>query len=754
MDFAANSLSDSDKPFSGVDHGMFHCLVDETPVSIFVLDRHGIVLYANPSFLANLDCATGYVQANLTTMLKDHPQLPVEVLTRIVEQGTEMNIPDFLFCSADGSQRILHITLKPFNLPQATGDILILGTAQEVTAQKQSADLLVQHAREIELLHSAGQKLSETLDLAAIYHTFLDLVARIMPHDNLFVSSYDAEQEMIHCRFAIIDDVEVDVSKLPPVPLEPEGMGLQSVVIRSGMPLLINDVQQRLSKISQVHYIDEQANVYEQETLPEDIPTTQSVLIVPLTLGGKTVGAIQVFSYQKHAFTEADLRILQALAAQIAVASNNALLFERAQTELAERKKLQAALEEEKNLLTQRVEERTSELIAANHELVQALRIKDEFLANMSHELRTPLNAILGMRESLAAGVYGALNPRQERPLTLIQQSAEHLLNLIADILNLTKIQAGKIECNPVPVQLEEAVSECFALVEDLAQKKQISLQFRPDESGWQVSADQRQLKQILLNLLSNAIKFSEAGSQVGVELVRNEGAGCIELIVWDTGIGIQPADIPRLFQPFVQLDSGLNRRFEGTGLGLALSARLAALNRGTISVESEGLPGKGSRFILSLPFLAAEKKDPLKGEADKVDQLAVRNEGGCLVLVAEDNLANLETVAGYLEQCGYQVMTAMDGLQAVELACREHPDLILMDIQLPQMDGLQAIQTIRQEPDLQATPIIALTALAMPGDKEKCLAVGADLYLSKPVRLRELRETIESELSRATPVS
>jgi len=360
----------------------------------------------------------------------------------------------------------------------------------------------------------------------------------------------------------------------------------------------------------------------------------------------------------------------------------------------------------------------------------------------MSHELRTPLNAILGMRESLSLGTYGPLDQRQERPLDLIRQSGEHLLNLINDVLDLTKVQAGHIESNPVPILLESISKECLKLVDELAARKNIHVHFHPGEVSWQVQADERQLKQVLFNLLSNAIKFTDENGSVGIDISADQKPGQVNLVVWDSGIGIRQSDIGRLFQPFVQLDSGLSRKYEGTGLGLALSAKLIELNGGRISVESEGLPGRGSRFIVTLPAETANSDD-LPG-LDLVNEEFLQTTGcGKWILVVEDNPANLETMVSFIELSGYEVLVARDGQEAIDRTRDAHPDMILMDIQLPVIDGLTAIRIIRKELGLTRIPIIALTALAMPGDEERCLAAGADLYLTKPVRLRTLVEAV-----------
>jgi PAS domain S-box-containing protein len=261
----------------------------------------------------------------------------------------------------------------------------------------------------------------------------------------------------------------------------------------------------------------------------------------------------------------------------------------------------QATLAEERALLAQRVEERTMELRAANAELARAATIKDEFLASMSHELRTPLNAVLGLSEALQEQVYGPLNARQLASLGTIEESGRHLLALINDILDLSKIEAGKMELDIGPVAVDPICQASLRLVHQAADQRQITFSTAFDYQVTTVQADARRLKQMLVNLLSNAIKFTQPGGTVGLEVTSDAGHQVICFSVWDTGIGIAADDLARLFQPFVQLDSGLARHYPGTGLGLALVRRMAEMHGGSVAVEST--PGAGSRFTITLPW-------------------------------------------------------------------------------------------------------------------------------------------------------
>jgi PAS domain S-box-containing protein len=429
----------------------------------------------------------------------------------------------------------------------------------------------------------------------------------------------------------------------------------------------------------------------------------------------------------------------------------NPLYLQGVLLDITERKQAEAALQRERALLARRVEERTADLSAANAALARAARLKDEFLASISHELRTPLNSILGLSEALQEQVYGGLNDQQSKTVQSIEESGRHLLELINDILDLARIGAGKLELEPDMVEVEALCQASLRLVKQDAHKKQIAISLALDPAVRTVYADARRLKQILVNLLSNAVKFTPAGGTVGLEVVGDTAQQAVHLTVWDTGIGIAKADMPRLFQPFVQLDSRLARQYNGTGLGLALVYRMAEMHGGSVSVSSE--PEVGSRFTVSLPWhsAAAVRPDERAGAqqpCEPAPSAAGERAPACsTILLVEDNEANITTVSDYLSAHGYQVLVARSGTEAIARACEAHPALVLMDIQMPGMDGLEATRRIRTQENLASIPIIALTALAMPGDRERCLDAGANDYLSKPVSLKGLATKIEAQL-------
>jgi PAS domain S-box-containing protein len=412
--------------------------------------------------------------------------------------------------------------------------------------------------------------------------------------------------------------------------------------------------------------------------------------------------------------------------------------------DITQRKQAEEALAAERVSLAEQVAEQTAELRTANAELARAARLKDEFLANMSHELRTPLNAILGLSEVLQEQIYGPLSPAQLKSLRTIEESGRHLLELINDILDLSKIGAGKLDLEIAPVSVREICQASLRIIKQPAHKKQIQVLSTFDSTATSLLADARRVKQILVNLLSNALKFTPKGGSIGLDVVGNAAQGVVHFTVWDTGIGISQEDMTRLFQPFVQLDSRLSREYEGTGLGLALVYRLTKMHGGSVSVESE--VGQGSRFTVSLPSQPVDKsQDATAQDADR-GPATTSPQGPARILLVEDNRTSITLVSDYLLAQGYQVIVAQDGTEAVAQAQRARPDVILMDVQMPGMNGLEAIQHIRADPHLLTTPIIALTALAMPGDRERCLAAGANEYLSKPVNLKKLVEVIETQ--------
>lgn len=513
----------------------------------------------------------------------------------------------------------------------------------------------------------------------------------------------------------------------------------------------------------------------------------------------------------------------------------------------------------------------------ANAELARAARLKDDFLANMSHELRTPLNSILGLSEILLEEVFGGLTDRQRQFLQTVEQSGSHLLSLINDILDLSKIESGKVVIELGSVALDSVCESSLNFVREQARHKEIQLTCNLDENLSEIEADERRLIQLLVNLLSNAVKFTPNGGRVQLAVKMNTLQQAVEFQVTDTGIGIAPENLNEIFQPFIQVDSSLSRHYTGTGLGLSIVHRIVELHGGSVRVESE--VGRGSSFTVLLPWHPVLSEpdlpslEPLQNMSEIHNVLVVEDSGpaasqikrylaeigatsvihpvgrGALdvalrvspdiivldvllpdcsgwevlselkahpeaqsipivvisvvddrprslnmgaiehllkplsrqkfyqalnrlfvnvqppspetaliianaelaerpkVLLAEDNESNIAVFLNYLESHDFQVFLARNGIEAVQMAKQNQPDLILMDIQMPDMDGLEATRQIRADGQTSSIPIIALTALAMPGDLERCLEAGANDYMAKPVKLKQLLEKIAQQL-------
>jgi len=415
--------------------------------------------------------------------------------------------------------------------------------------------------------------------------------------------------------------------------------------------------------------------------------------------------------------------------------------------DITERKQAEAELREAHARLEQRVAERTADLQIANLALEKAAHMKDEFLASMSHELRTPLTGILGLAESLQYGTYGKLDERQLDAMRMVESSGRHLLALINDILDLSKIEAGRFDTKLEACSLADVCQASLHLTRGMAHQKRQDVRFSINPATIVLNADMRRLKQMLVNLISNAVKFTPQGGSLGIEVEGNQSEHQVSISVWDKGIGISEQDLPRLFQPFVQLDSSLSRQYAGTGLGLALVQRLAQMHGGIVQVESK--LGEGSRFTILLPWEAPPAFSPPAITVPPAMQAIHSHRtqpSGPQVLIADDNETILEVLCDFLRSRNFRPSSVDSGSKLLELVTETAPDILLVDIQMPGMDGLEVIRRIRSHPvsRIATLPVLAITALAMAGDRERCLAAGANEYLSKPVRLEELAETIQ----------
>jgi signal transduction histidine kinase/ActR/RegA family two-component response regulator len=409
------------------------------------------------------------------------------------------------------------------------------------------------------------------------------------------------------------------------------------------------------------------------------------------------------------------------------------------QEEITERKKTEEELERARDVAEKAMEQ----AVAAN-------QAKSQFLANMSHEIRTPMNGILGMTEILlGTGIDGD----QRRYLEAVRQSGEALLAVIGDILDFSKVEAGRLTLEDIPFDPSKIALQVYNLFEKCAMDKNLRYQcVVSDQQPLLLRGDPSRIRQILTNLLSNAVKFTDRGSiTVRVEIQQiSEKEGLLQFAVSDTGIGIGANAQMRIFNPFDQADGSTTRKYGGTGLGLSISLELARLMGGDIRVESS--PGIGSTFTFVVPLLYAD-------EAQDTTQCDVPHErmpsGGPVlrILLAEDNPVNLLVAVSILNSLGHTVDVAKDGIEAVEAAMTTSYDMILMDCQMPNMDGFAAASRIRGLCS-SYIPIVALTAHAVEGDKDRCIESGMDDYLAKPYNITQLKDVIDKWSHIDHPVS
>src|SRR5579863_164165 len=417
-------------------------------------------------------------------------------------------------------------------------------------------------------------------------------------------------------------------------------------------------------------------------------------------------------------------------------------------------------------LLEERIHQRTEDLEKAMRAALAASQAKSEFLANMSHELRTPMNGLLGMLDIV---LDSRVEPEQRDHLETAQRCAYSLLALLNDILDLSKIEAGKMMLENIPFNVRTLLEDCVKSYHATAAQKKIGLHFEADPSApTQILGDPLRLRQVAANLLSNAVKFTDRGwvclrlsaqpatsknDHARNDRADDEPGSHVNMIidVSDTGPGIEADKLPFIFDKFTQADGSITRKYGGTGLGLAITRRLTGIQGGQVQVESR--VGKGSTFTVTIPCELV--KSPPSAPAERRREITARHGASVArVLLVEDNLVNQKVVMAILRKQGFHIDVANDGREALTKLETSAGDyhLVLMDIQMPVLDGLETTRAIRRDPRWQNLPIIAMTAHAMNGDRERCLQAGMNAYISKPVQPAHLVSMVETHLNSRAP--
>lgn len=460
------------------------------------------------------------------------------------------------------------------------------------------------------------------------------------------------------------------------------------------------------------------------------LPT--DIIAMPLVYQDKVMGALELGSI--GGFKESSIQRLEQVTPQLAIGINTLSEY---LTQKALSEKLQA-MNEELKAMNEELETRQRELNEANVKLEEVSRAKSDFLANMSHELRTPLNSIIGFAEVLENRLFGGLNEKQYEYVKIIHTSGKHLLELINDILDLSKVESGKIEIEVSEFPLKEVLNTSLTMLREKALKHNISLSLEvmPD-ADITIAADERKIKQIMFNLLNNAVKFTPDGGSVSVRARRTQDAGYmiqdkekterdmhrasgimhpdfVEISVADTGIGIKHEDMPKLFKEFSQIESPYTKDYEGTGLGLALTKRFVELHGGKIWVESEY--GKGSRFMFTIPA-----KDAGKPKLQLLEEKRSKEKERLAVVIDDDPNA-LRIVEAALISDGYRVIKAANGKDGIEVVKTKKPDLVVLDLMMPEVNGFEAAEILRSDERTSKIPIVVLTSMSLSPENKKRL--------------------------------
>ncbi|MGI9497845.1 MAG: ATP-binding protein [Mariniblastus sp.] len=447
-----------------------------------------------------------------------------------------------------------------------------------------------------------------------------------------------------------------------------------------------------------------------------------SELAVPIVLHGECIGVIDSENSKVDFYTEKHEEILVTIASMAATKISDAMREEELQSTVRQLKIVQDMLAAQ-----------ADELISAKEMADTSNRAKSTFLATMSHEIRTPLNAIIGMSDLIRDT---SLNPEQFEYANIIWDSSNHLLNLITDILDFSKIEANELRISENTVDLKQLVEASVRVCTSANTVSEVPILIKFDPSMPEcILGDEPRVKQILVNLIGNAIKFTSEGQITVTVCVESEN---LLFTISDTGVGIPSSDIEKIFSPFQQVDSSHSREYEGTGLGLSIARRLSRLMSGDLTVSST--VGVGTEFVLSLPLRVVSRQ-----RAEPSDRIEVETDKKLKILIVEDNPVNRLLAVKILGQVGFTADVAVDGLEAVEFVNKMPYDLIFMDLQMPVMDGYEAMRKIRANLAISQPRIIVISANVQPQDVSNSYNAGADGFLPKPIDRKALVDIINA---------
>ena len=568
--------------------------------------------------------------------------------------------------------------------------------------QQSTAVTLRRKVNELTTLHRAGLLFSSTFDREELMTNVLDTIVRDLHYDRAMITQFDRTRNVSHdFRVRGMPQEVADFLRTQEVSVtDPDSV--EGTVFLRGEPVLTNNI----------HEIWDRLHPFDQKLI--GMVNVKSFITVPLKTHHAVIGSLSVDRTHNQALTQDDLDVLVTLASQVASALDNAQAYREIES-------LNAGLEA-------RVRERTAELEAANAQLKQMDRLKSKFLAHVSHELRTPLTSIVGFADNMLEGLVGSLNVKQEQYLTRIKANGTRLARMITDLLDLSRVEAGKLVLSFDQISLQTVATDVIEQLLPLAITKHLQIELQSPDPALLVWADPDRLSQILTNLLDNAIKYTPEGGHISVDLSISDHE-MARIVVRDNGQGIPPDALPKLFDPFFRVHHQERSQTKGLGLGLAIVKDLVELHGGTIAVHSA--LDQGTEFSFTIPLHA-------RTSTPTVQLPSVRRR----LLVVDDDPDICDLLRDRLESEGFQVETAADGETALRLLADTPVDGVLLDIALPEMDGFDVLRQLR--PNRPTLPVVMMTAVEALDRAMAAVEAGAQGYLLKPFDATRLRHIID----------
>ena len=652
--------------------------IDQSTDAVFITDVHGNISYTNPGFQK----IYGYSSDEAVG------QNPRIIKSGLLNQDAYQNFWSTLLNKQTVTGEIINkskdgrfISIAGTNSPilDENGNILgFLAVHHDITNLKQAEEALKRRNAYLAATADIGQLVTSTLDLPTLFMRAVNLVGERFGFYSagIFIIEETGFNAVLQASTGVMGKEFQD----HPLSLAVGSKSAIGEATATGRPVLINDTTK-----SEIFLYNPQ------------LPDTRSEAVIPLRIGSRVIGVLDLQSAEPNSFSEDDLAVFQTLADQVAIAIDNARSYELS--------------------------------IQAVREMREADRLKSQFLANMSHELRTPLNSIIGFSRVILKGIDGPISELQQQDLLAIHNSGQHLLGLINDILDLSRIEAGKMELTFDEVHLPELITSVMSTAVGLVKDKAIQLQREIPADLPTVRADAMRVRQVLLNLLSNASKFTDEGTITVSTMLAENPSGHAEIIikVTDTGPGISKEDQKKLFQPFSQVDASATRKTGGSGLGLSISNHLVQLHGGRMGVESE--VGEGSTFYFSLPTFHDQNRQ--KSTSDNR-----------IILAIDDDPQVISLYERYLKPQGYEVVALHEPSRAVERAQQLKPFAITLDIMMPGYDGWRVLNDLKSHSATRNIPVVVCSIVE---EQEKGFSLGAADYLLKPI----LEEDIISSLNR-----